>query len=89
MSTAKQRKEVEQALRDAKAYRTRNGQNQSTFWKNLGVTQSGGSRYENSRRIPKPIQLLIALKVLGIVSDDQIAEAHDVINKVGKGSRAT
>lgn len=35
------------------------GLNQSDFWKPLGVTQSGGSRYESGRNIPKPIQLLL------------------------------
>lgn len=37
------------------------GLNQSDFWKPLGVTQSGGSRYESERNIPKPIQLLLEI----------------------------
>lgn len=37
------------------------GMNQSEFWKRVGVTQSGGSRYEGGRTPPKPVQLLIAL----------------------------
>lgn len=37
------------------------GLNQSDFWKPLGVTQSGGSRYESGRSIPKPIQLLLEI----------------------------
>lgn len=37
------------------------GLNQSDFWKPLGVTQSGGSRYESGRNIPKPIQLLLEI----------------------------
>lgn len=32
---------------------------QTEFWTPLGVTQSGGSRYENGRTIPKPVQLLL------------------------------
>lgn len=35
--------------------------NQVEFWKPLGVTQSGGSRYESGRNIPKPVQMLIRL----------------------------
>lgn len=35
--------------------------NQMTFWTQLGVTQSGGSRYENGRAIPKPVKLLLKL----------------------------
>lgn len=33
--------------------------NQSTFWGLIGVTQSGGSRYENGRTIPKPVLMLL------------------------------
>ncbi|MDR0588375.1 MAG: hypothetical protein LBG61_05340 [Burkholderiales bacterium] len=38
------------------------GLNQSDFWIPLGVTQSGGSRYESGNRpIPKPIQMLLRI----------------------------
>lgn len=37
------------------------GINQSQFWSRIGVTQSGGSRYENGRTIPKPVQTLLQL----------------------------
>lgn len=37
------------------------GLNQSDFWKPLGVTQSGGSRYEAGRNIPAPVRKLIYL----------------------------
>lgn len=37
------------------------GLNQSEFWSQIGVTQSGGSRYESGRNIPKPVQLLLHL----------------------------
>ena len=36
--------------------------NQSEFWSRIEVTQSGGSRYENGRRMPGPVR-----KLLGIV----------------------
>lgn len=41
--------------------RKRLGLNQSQFWAPLGVTQSGGSRYESSRTIPAPTRKLIWL----------------------------
>ena len=36
--------------------------NQTEFWTTLGVTQSGGSRYENGRAIPKPVLMLLEVK---------------------------
>jgi hypothetical protein len=35
--------------------------NQSQFWSKIGVTQSGGSRYESGRNIPRPVQALLRL----------------------------
>ena len=37
------------------------GLNQSQFWSRIGVTQSGGSRYESGRNIPRPVQALLRL----------------------------
>ena len=37
------------------------GLNQAEFWGPIGVTQSGGSRYESGRSIPKPVRLLLAI----------------------------
>ena len=34
------------------------GLNQSMFWGRIGVTQSGGSRYETGRSMPKPVKIL-------------------------------
>ena len=34
---------------------------QSEFWSRIGVTQSGGSRYETTRKVPKPTQTVIDL----------------------------
>lgn len=41
--------------------RTDLGMNQTEFWARVGVTQSGGSRYESGRRPGKPVQMLLAL----------------------------
>lgn len=37
------------------------GLNQEDFWTQIGVTQSGGSRYESGRNIPKPVRELLRL----------------------------
>ena len=44
---------------EIKAFRHKHGMNQSAFWGRVGVTQSGGSRYESERNIPRPVQLLL------------------------------
>ncbi len=41
--------------------RRRMGLNQQQFWSKIGVTQSGGSRYENGRNIPGPVRELLRL----------------------------
>lgn len=43
------------------ALRTQLGLNQSEFWQPLGVTQSGGSRYEGERGMPSAVKLLVLL----------------------------
>jgi DNA-binding transcriptional regulator YiaG len=48
-------------LRGVRALRKRAGLNQHDFWNRIGVTQSGGSRYENGRAIPKPVRILLDL----------------------------
>lgn len=44
---------------DPKEVRRQLGLNQQEFWSRIGVTQSGGSRYESGRRMPKPVQELL------------------------------
>ena len=44
-----------------KEVRRRSGLSQLAFWAQIGVTQSGGSRYESGRRMPKPVQELLRL----------------------------
>lgn len=46
---------------DVKEIRRKLGMNQSEFWSKIGVTQSGGSRYESGRSIPRPVQALLRL----------------------------
>jgi DNA-binding transcriptional regulator YiaG len=43
------------------------GMNQHDFWSQIGVTQSGGSRYESGRNMPKPVaELLRVVHIEGI-----------------------
>ena len=44
-----------------KDIRRKLGLNQQEFWTRIGVTQSGGSRYESGREMPKPVQELLRL----------------------------
>ena len=39
--------------------RNRRQLNQTEFWRRVGVSQSGGSRYESGRKIPRPVQMLL------------------------------
>ncbi len=57
------------------------GLNQSEFWKRFGVTQSGGSRYEAGRAIPRPTRLLMWLRKTGRISDRDLADAMRAISK--------
>ena len=41
--------------------RNRLSLNQQEFWARIGVTQSGGSRYESGRKMPKPVRELLRL----------------------------
>ena len=46
---------------DPKAFRKALKLNRQDFWKKLGTTQSGGSRYETEHRLPDPIRLLMPI----------------------------
>lgn len=45
----------------AKRMRMASGRSQADFWRIVGVTQSGGSRYESGRKLPKPLEMLIVI----------------------------
>ena len=51
-------------IADPRDIRKRLGLNQSDFWARIGVTQSGGSRYESGRALPKPVRELVRLVYL-------------------------
>lgn len=48
-----------QQTQSAREIRRKAGLNQQQFWSRIGVTQSGGSRYESGRNIPRPVQTLV------------------------------
>lgn len=50
---------------DLKELRKKLKLSQVEFWSTLGVTQSGGSRYESGRDIPEPTRMLLELVYLG------------------------
>jgi transcriptional regulator with XRE-family HTH domain len=60
---------------DIAAFRKARGENQMDFWRRFGVTQSGGSRYESGRSVPKPVRLLMSLYAEGTLSDEDLAAA--------------
>lgn len=63
-------------LSDLVAMRKARNENQSEFWQRFGCTQSGGSRYEAGRDLPRPTAMLITLYELGIVTDDDLETAR-------------
>lgn len=48
-------------ITDHREHRKHLGLNQHQYWSAVGVTQSGGSRYESDRNIPEPVQRLADL----------------------------
>ena len=46
---------------DYKTLRTKLRMNQTEFWSRIGVTQSGGSRYEGGRNAPEPTRIVVDL----------------------------
>ena len=60
------------------AMRKKANLNQSEFWSPIGVTQSGGSRYESGRNIPKPVQRLLEI---AYGTEKQSAAAVEALRK--------
>jgi hypothetical protein len=73
--TPRKTKATKLNLNDILSYRKALAENQSTFWQRFGVTQSGGSRYESGRNIPKPVRLLISLYAAGKITDEDLIVA--------------
>ena len=62
-------------LADVGRARKASGVNQLEFWTKFGVTQSGGSRYESGRSMPRPLNILIWLYDAGKINDQDLADA--------------
>ena len=58
---------------DPRALRRSLGLNQKEFWGRVGVTQSGGSRYECSRAMSPPVTMLVDLIYVKGLDLSQIA----------------
>lgn len=52
------------------------GLNQHQFWSALGVTQSGGSRYENGRNVPRTVQALVNVTYVHKIDLSKITAAN-------------
>lgn len=59
-------------LEDVKAIRKETRLNQSDFWNAVGVTQSGGSRYESGRKMPNAVRELVRVVYVEGVSLESI-----------------
>ena len=59
---------------DITAFRKKNGLNQAAFWSPLGITQSGGSRYEDGRKVPRAVAVLAHL--IYVKGDDIDARSY-------------
>ena len=51
-------------IKNPRDIRKKLGLNQMDFWSQIGVTQSGGSRYESGRSMSKPVRELLRLVFL-------------------------
>ncbi|PLX76734.1 MAG: hypothetical protein C0607_03470 [Azoarcus sp.] len=78
-SSAKDRKLITELVINTKQYRRSLRESQAVFWGRLGVTQSGGSRYESGRDMPQSAAMLAALYALGYVSDDELREVRELL----------
>lgn len=50
-----------QKIDNLKEIRKAVGKNQQEFWSEIGITQSGGSRYEAGRNMPKSVRALLQI----------------------------
>ena len=64
--------------------RTKLGVNQQQFWSILGVTQSGGSRYESGRNMPTPVQRLYWLIYVVRVEDNMPTKDMKALASIGR-----
>lgn len=69
----------------ARYLRERTGLTQKAFWNQIGITQSGGCRYENGANIPKAERILVFLiHVAGLKIDATSEEGAAAMVRLGK-----
>jgi DNA-binding transcriptional regulator YiaG len=73
-------------LKNIAAYRKSLGMNQTDFWHQFSVTQSGGSRYEAERNMPDPVAMLVLLYSLDLVSKDTLKMVYKLIPRQSNDS---
>lgn len=66
-------------LSDLKTYRKALGLTQAEFWDRIGVTQSGGSRYEGGRAVPTSVAMLLWLASRGKLQETDLSEARRAV----------
>lgn len=66
--------------------RNKLGLNQQDFWSKVGVTQSGGSRYESGRSMPKAVRELVRLVHIEQLDLSRIRKDHLIIATLLKSS---
>ena len=87
-------------LSNIRDIRKKLGLNQSEFWSKIGVTQSGGSRYESGRNMPKPVRELLRLvhiervdlekvngrdyNLLKLLKEQEAETSHRLLNQLQK-----
>ncbi len=71
-----------------KEYRQSLALNQLSFWSRIGVTQSGGSRYESGRSVPTPAAILLWLVENGKVTEADLTAASKAVAKAGNVEKA-
>jgi predicted transcriptional regulator len=78
-------KAVKKSASDPREIRRKRGLNQQEFWPQIGVTQSGGSRYESGRRMPAPVrELLRIVHVEGIPLHQVRGDDHRLLQHLKK-----
>lgn len=60
------------------------GLNQNNFWSKVGVTQSGGSRYESGRRMPLPVRELVRLVHIELIDLTKIRKDYLIVAELLK-----
>lgn len=74
----KARRTASHILADLRGYRLTKKLNQRDFWSQYGATQSGGSRYEDGRKVPSAVVALMVLHDQGIINEETLRNLfHD------------